>query len=112
MRIGRVYDQLQPGYRRILADRLWPRGLRKEDPRVGQWWPELAPSNELRQWYGHQPDRFEEFAARYRAELEAGEAARALADLKDLAKREKVMVVTATKELDHSHLAVLRDLVD
>ncbi len=112
MRIGRVYDQLQPGYRRILADRLWPRGLRKEDPRVGQWRPELAPSNELRQWYGHQPDRFEEFAARYRAELEAGEAARALADLKDLAKREKVMVVTATKELDHSHLAVLRDLVD
>src|SRR5690625_6769591 len=82
MRIGRVYDQLEPGYRRILADRLWPRGLRKNDPRVGQWWPQLAPSTELRQWYAHQPGRFDDFADRYRAELQSGEGAEALAALR------------------------------
>lgn len=111
MRIGRVYDQLEPGYRRILADRLWPRGLRKNDPRVGQWWPQLAPSTELRQWYAHQPGRFDDFADRYRAELQRGEGAEALAALRDLVQSEQVMVVTASKDVDISHVAVLASLV-
>ncbi|MGC0271830.1 DUF488 domain-containing protein [Pseudactinotalea sp. Z1739] len=111
MRIGRVYDPVESGCYRVLADRIWPRGLRKDDPRTGRWWPALAPSNDLRRWYGHEPDRFEEFASRYRAELESGEGAQALTDLRALAADGEVMLVTATKDLDHSHLAVLVEVV-
>lgn len=110
MRIGRVYDKVEKGYHRVLADRLWPRGVRKEDPRAGQWWPQLAPSDDLRQWYDHDVDRFEDFASRYRDELSTGEGAEALAELQDLARQEPVMLVTATKDLEHSHLTVLADL--
>jgi uncharacterized protein YeaO (DUF488 family) len=61
-RVARVYDARGPeDGRRVLADRLWPRGVRKDDPRIDEWWPEVAPSGELRTWFGHRPDRFEEF---------------------------------------------------
>lgn len=111
MRLGRVYDPVEKGYRRILADRIWPRGLRKDDPRTGQWWPDLAPSAELRRWYGHDPERFEAFAEQYREELDSGEQAEALQRLRDLADGEQVMLVTATKDLDHSHVAVLVEIL-
>ena len=68
MKLARVYDEPVPGEGlRVLVDRLWPRGVRKDDPRVGRWCKQVAPSTELRQWYGHDPQRFAEFAQRYRA---------------------------------------------
>ncbi|MDP7703254.1 DUF488 domain-containing protein [Mycobacterium sp. TY815] len=110
VRIDRVYADVTPrDGQRVLVDRLWPRGIRKDDPRVGIWRKDVAPSSELRQWYNHQPERFDEFAARYEAEL-AGNAA--LADLRELARRGTVTLVTASRDLQGSDAAVLAKLLE
>jgi uncharacterized protein YeaO (DUF488 family) len=110
VRVARVYDEVDPGEgQRVLVDRVWPRGVRKDDPRVGIWCKDVAPSKDLREWYHHDPDRFDEFASRYKAELrESG----ALEDLRELAKRKAVTLVTATRELDISQAAVLAKLLE
>ncbi len=113
-RIGvvRVYDY--PGSdegERVLVDRLWPRGFRKGDPRVGRWMPKVAPSTELRKWYSHHAVRFDEFAARYTAELETDEGAAALAELREVLRAGPVTLVTATRDLEDSHVAVLARLL-
>ena len=106
--LARVYDEPRPGEGlRVLVDRLWPRGVRKDDPRVGQWCKQVAPSTELRQWYDHQPQRYDEFAQRYRAELAEPQAAQALSELRQLVASGRVTLVTATKQLEVSHLEVL-----
>jgi len=88
VRLARVYEEPEPGEgHRVLVDRLWPRGLRKDDPRIGQWLPEVAPSTELRRWYGHAPERYDEFVERYTAELETPAAAAALDELRHRACR-------------------------
>jgi len=72
IRIKRVYDPRDAGDgRRVLVDRLWPRGLSKEDAKIYYWAREIAPSDALRQWYGHDPDKWPEFKSRYFAELDA-----------------------------------------
>lgn len=109
IRVARVYDDPSPDDgRRILVDRLWPRGFRKDDPRVGTWLKDVAPSKELREWYNHQPERFDEFAKRYRKELQGSEA---LDELRKLTKRGHVTLVTATREVDGSQAAVLATLL-
>lgn len=72
LQIKRIYEPPLPGdgYR-VLVDRLWPRGVSKEKAALGIWLKDIGPSNELRQWFGHQPERFNEFAARYQKELQA-----------------------------------------
>jgi uncharacterized protein YeaO (DUF488 family) len=96
---------------RILVDRLWPRGLSKEKAQLDQWCKELAPSPQLRKWYAHDPQLFEEFSRRYRTELEAPEAAAALARLRNLADRGPLTLLTATKEPGISEAAVLYALI-
>jgi uncharacterized protein YeaO (DUF488 family) len=104
-----VYDDPSPDDgQRVLVDRLWPRGVRKDDPRVGTWYKDVAPSKELREWYHHDPQRFDEFVARYREELHDNAA---LAELRKLTKRGVVTLVTATREVDGSHAAVLAKLL-
>ena len=104
----RVYDPVEEADgRRILVDRLWPRGLRRNDPRAGSWLRDVAPSSELRRWYSHQPERFAEFVQRYRHELGAEQAQPALAELTRLAAEGPTTLVTATRELGLSHLTVL-----
>jgi len=105
--VARVYEEPSGDGERVLVDRLWPRGFRKDDPRVGRWIPKVAPSTELRKWYSHEVARFEEFAARYTAELETGEGAAAMAELRDALRAGPVTLVTATRDLDASHVAVL-----
>lgn len=109
IRVARIYDEVGPDDgQRVLVDRVWPRGIRKEDPRVGMWCKDVAPSTELRQWYHHQPERFDEFASRYQAELsETG----ALQELRTLTQGGVVTLVTATRELDISQAAVLAKLL-
>ncbi|MCV7026188.1 DUF488 family protein [Mycolicibacterium novocastrense] len=110
--VARVYDP--PGDddgTRVLVDRLWPRGFRKDDPRAGRWLRAVAPSTELRRWYSHRPERFDEFVARYTAELETGEGAQALDELRSLLAEGPVVLVTATRDVEVSHAAVLRDLL-
>ncbi|UFU01797.1 DUF488 family protein [Ruania suaedae] len=112
MRLARVHDALDPGDgARVLVDRLWPRGIRRDDPRTGTWMPEVAPSHELRRWYGHAGERFEEFAARYREELSAPQSQQALAHLRRLLAAGEVTLVTATREIEGSHAVVLAEVL-
>ncbi|ORV92284.1 hypothetical protein AWC11_07755 [Mycobacterium interjectum] len=109
IRLARVYEDVGPDDgQRVLVDRIWPRGFRKDDPRVGTWCKDVAPSKELREWYHHDPRRFEEFVARYREELHDSPA---LAELRKLAGRGVVTLVTATREVDGSHAAVLAGIL-
>ena len=96
---------------RVLVDRIWPRGLSKEKADLDDWCTAVAPSTALRKWYGHDPERFEQFARRYRAELEEPERAAALQHLRDLAHRRNVTLLTATKHADFSEAVVLADLL-
>jgi len=109
IRVARVYDDVgSDDGQRVLIDRLWPRGVRKDDPRVGAWCKDVAPSTELREWYQHEPQRFDEFVSRYKEELRDSAA---LEELRTLAKRGTVTLVTATRYLDISHAAVLAKLL-
>lgn len=109
IQVARVYDEVNPGEgQRVLVDRVWPRGVRKDDPRVGMWCKDVAPSKDLREWYHHDADRFDEFAARYKEELHGNAA---LQELRALAKQGPVTLVTATRDLDISQAAVLAKLL-
>ncbi|MGZ4511619.1 MAG: DUF488 domain-containing protein [Mycobacterium sp.] len=109
IRVARVYDDVTPDDgQRVLVDRIWPRGVRKDDPRVGTWCKEVAPSKELREWYQHRAERFDEFAKRYEAELRDSPA---LDELRRLSGRSVVTLVTATRDLDISQAAVLAKLL-
>jgi uncharacterized protein YeaO (DUF488 family) len=85
--------------------------VRKDDLDHDEWVKDIAPSSELRKWFGHEPDRFERFSTRYQAELEADPGRVALDHLRGLAKDGPVTLLTATKDLRHSHAAVLADLL-
>jgi uncharacterized protein YeaO (DUF488 family) len=106
--IKRAYDQPTRGDGfRILVDRLWPRGLRKEDAHFDQWRKDLAPTTELRKFYGHRPERFAEFARRYRSELRRSDAAAAVSEMLSINRRRPMTFVTASRDLGHSEAAVL-----
>jgi uncharacterized protein YeaO (DUF488 family) len=112
VQVRRVYDPPDPDDgQRVLVDRLWPRGISKQRARLDDWCKEIAPSNELRKWYGHDPDRYAEFARRYRAELGDPERAAALAHLRELAGNGRLTLLTATKRSDISEAAVLAGLL-
>lgn len=112
VRVARVYDQPHPSDgRRVLVDRLWPRGLSKAAARVDLWDKDVAPSSELRRWYGHDPDKADEFRRRYRSELESGPAATALAELVAAARESEVTLLTATKDVALSQAQVLHDVI-
>lgn len=112
VRLRRVYDQPEPADgRRVLVDRLWPRGLSKGRAAVDDWLRAVAPSEELRRWYGHRPDRFSAFQQRYQRELRAPESSAAVARLRELARPGPVTLLTATRDLAHSQAAVLAELL-
>jgi uncharacterized protein YeaO (DUF488 family) len=108
IRVKRVYDPPDPrDGARILVDRLWPRGIRKEEAKLTLWLKDLAPSDELRRWFGHDPARFAEFSRRYRAELSASnDAARRV---EDLIKAGPVTLLYAAHDAEHNNARVLAD---
>ncbi len=109
--IARVYGlQKGDGYY-VLVDRLWPRGVARAKAPFDQWLKDVAPSTELRKWYGHEPERFDEFARRYGQELKTGPARDAFSSLRQRARAGRLVLVTATKDLERSEAAVLRDLL-
>jgi len=110
VRIKRIYEPADPGdgYR-VLIDRLWPRGVAKDQAHVDEWARDLAPSGELRRWFGHDPSRFEQFARRYRAELAAQPDA--LDALRARARHQTVTIVFAARDEAHSNAAVLAALL-
>jgi uncharacterized protein YeaO (DUF488 family) len=108
VRARRVYEPAeQSDGLRVLVDRLWPRGLSKEKAHLDEWFKVVAPSDELRRWYGHQPDRFAEFKRHYEVELTEPERAQALRQLAEAASSGPVTLLTATRDLEHSAAAVL-----
>jgi uncharacterized protein YeaO (DUF488 family) len=112
VRARRVYEQAAQGDgSRVLVDRLWPRGLSKDKAHLDEWLKAVAPSDELRRWYGHQPVRFAEFKLRYEAELKDPERAEALRHLREQARSGPVTLLTASKDLEHSEAAVLAQLL-
>jgi uncharacterized protein YeaO (DUF488 family) len=92
---------------RILVDRLWPRGLRKEAAHFDQWRKDLSPSTRLRQFYGHRPERFTEFQKRYLAELRTEAAATAVSEMVDLNRSRPLTLLTASRDVSRSEAAVL-----
>ena len=110
VQLRRIYDDVADGDgTRVLVDRVWPRGLRRDDTRYDEWLKDVAPSTELRKWYGHDPDRFDEFRRRYREELRGSDA---LERLRRLAGDGTLTLLTATKDPEGSQAAVLRDLLE
>lgn len=111
--LKRAYDEPEPADgMRVLVDRLWPRGLSKERAHIDLWLKEIAPSNELRKWYRHDPQKFDEFRHRYEAELASGANAEALIKLRELVKQGPVTLVFSAHDGEHSNAAVLRELLE
>jgi uncharacterized protein YeaO (DUF488 family) len=112
IRVRRVYDAPSPADgARVLVDRVWPRGLRKDAADLTEWAKDAAPSTELRQWYGHDPAKFDEFRRRYTDEL-SGRVQRAeLGKLRALAATRPVTLLTATRAVDISQAAVLAQVL-
>ena len=112
VRVSRVYDE--PGAedgRRVLVDRVWPRGLSRERARIDEWCKQVAPSTQLRQWYDHDPERYPEFSRRYLAELDDPERAAALLRLRAFTREGTLTLLTATKRSEISQAAVLAELL-
>jgi uncharacterized protein YeaO (DUF488 family) len=106
----RIYETPAPGdgYR-VLIDGMWPRGISRERAAIDSWARELAPSGELRRWYGHEPDRFEEFSRRYRVEL--GAQRERLTQLRHRSRSVAVTLVFAARDTEHSNAAVLVEVL-
>jgi uncharacterized protein YeaO (DUF488 family) len=111
IRIKRVYGpHSEQDGKRILVDRLWPRGLSKEKAGVDLWLKEIAPSTELRKWFAHDPARWIQFQNRYRAELEKN--AESVALLKREAERGPVTLLFGAKDEEHNEAVVLRSMLN
>ena len=110
VRLQRAYDDPQPddGHR-VLVDRVWPRGRTKAELQLDAWARDLGPSTSLRKWFGHDPARWTEFQARYRAELAAPERARALDELATIARRHRVTIVYGARDREHNQAQVIAD---
>ena len=94
---------------RVLVDRLWPRGVRKADAAIDRWLKDVAPSAELRKWFGHDPERWEEFRERYRAELRGHPAE--LEELRTLARSGPMTLIFAARDEAHNDAVVLREVL-
>lgn len=113
IQIKRIYEPASPNDgKRILVDRLWPRGISKESAQIDLWPKELTPSTELRRWF-HQDDAMEscwdEFTTRYRVELET--QSQAITALRELLKNQSLTLLTAAKNMQQNHATFLRDLL-
>lgn len=108
--IKRVYDEptANDGYR-VLVDRLWPRGIKKQDAQLDEWDKNIAPSNDLRVWFGHDPAKFEEFSARYLDELAGSDEPRLL--LKRASGHHTLTLVYAAKDPGVNHARILNEFL-
>jgi uncharacterized protein YeaO (DUF488 family) len=113
VRLQRAYDEPGPDDgRRVLVDRVWPRGRTKEDLRLDAWERELGPSTQLRRWFGHDPGRWEEFQARYHLELARPGQAQTLDDLAAAARRGPLTLVYGARDREHNQARVIADEIE
>ncbi|MBX2950918.1 MAG: DUF488 family protein [Leadbetterella sp.] len=111
IQIKRIYEEVgeKDGYR-ILVDRLWPRGVTKEKARLDEWDKEIAPSDDLRKWFGHKMENFEEFTRKYKAELkDKGEE---LQRIRELAEKQNVTLLYAARNTEVNHARVLLSVLE
>lgn len=110
--VARIYDPPEASAgARVLVDRVWPRGLSKDQAHLDEWAKAVAPSTELRKWYSHDPGRYDEFARRYRDELTEPEHAEVVRHLRELARQGGVTLLTASKAVEISQASVLADVL-
>lgn len=115
VRLRRAYDPpapRRPDGKRVLVDRVWPRGIRKEDLDADLWLSELAPSAGLRRWFGHRPERWDEFRRRYREELDQAERARMLDELAILARREPLTLLYSAQDRNRNQAVVIMEALE
>ncbi len=111
--LKRVYEPPLPeDGERYLVERLWPRGLKKDEALLSGWFRDLAPSHELRRWFGHDPRRWEEFQQRYRGELALSEKEPQLRELAEKARSGVVTLVFAARDEEHNNAIVLKDVLE
>jgi uncharacterized protein YeaO (DUF488 family) len=110
VRTKRIYDRADPADgHRVLIDHIWPRGVTRENARLDEWAREMAPSDELRRWFDHAPERFGQFRTRYRAELTA--QSERLAGLRRGAQHRPLTIVYAARDREHNNAVVLAELL-
>ncbi len=107
VRIKRVYEPAAADGYRVLVDRLWPRGVSKEKAHLDTWMKDIAPSTELRRWFGHDPARWDEFERRYRVELAEPERSRLVEALAERATHGPVTLIYGTRDTAHNEAIVL-----
>lgn len=110
MTIKRIYEKpdKDDGYR-VLVDRLWPRGISKENVKIDEWIKDIAPSTELRQWFGHEPERYDEFRKRYKEELKSHTDE--LKRLKSISKKQKLTLLYSAKDTQFNQAVVLMEVL-
>ncbi len=111
LKIKRVYEPpaAEDGYR-ILVDRIWPRGITKAKADIKEWRRDLAPSTDLRKWYGHDPDKWDEFRRRYRAELEAAGKISDIREIADMARSQDVTLVFGARDPFHNQAVAVKEI--
>lgn len=111
IQIKRIYDDpsKDDGYR-ILIDRIWPRGMSKEDAQLDDWNKDLAPSTELRKWFDHDPEKFKDFSDKYKNELK--NQTKALKELRQKAKDQTVTLLYGAKDTEHNQAVVLKNVLE
>jgi len=108
VRTKRVYDEPSPDDgTRVLVDRVWPRGMKKDQARLDLWYKDVAPSTALRKWFGHDPARWDSFRRRYRKELDAHEEA--VRALRRLARKHTLTLVFSARDSEHNNAVALRE---
>ena len=113
IQLQRVYGaKANAAGKRILVDRVWPRGIRKESLKLDLWLREVAPSNELRKWFGHDPTRWKEFQQRYRAELQRPERQEQLHELLALVRKGPVTLLYGARDEEHNQAVALRNFLE
>jgi uncharacterized protein YeaO (DUF488 family) len=110
VKIERIYESASPDDgKRIYIDRLWPRGMKKEEVKIDEWIKEISPSDSLRKWFGHDPSKYAEFKRRYTKELE--KHSEILERIKKEAKKETVTLLFSAKDVEHNNATVLKELL-
>jgi uncharacterized protein YeaO (DUF488 family) len=110
IQLKRAYDPPEPADGvRILVDRLWPRGVKKEDAAIDEWMKDIAPSTDLRKWFGHDPERWEEFCDRYAEEV--GQHEDQLKQLRELARKGPITLVYSAHDEAHNDAVALRNFI-
>lgn len=103
-KLARIYDKDIPKGKRVLVDRVWPRGVSKEDADLDEWLKDVAPSSKLRKWFDHDPDKFDDFKKKYKQELKDNDAVKQFKDMTGT-----VILLYGAKDEEHNHAVVLKE---